>query len=254
MSFRKRQDRFTFLLCLPLLTPLSSALSLANFQELTSSDIPLACQLAYDAPIPDCKVSDFKKGCSATCEDALSSVANLVGIACAGTNASPQSLLGVVQNGDIIGALCSSPGEETSSAKPTATSSEKTTSTTEAVTTTTSETTSSSPTQSSTVLSTPLITSTSSTSTTSTFSIISSSPADSQSSSTPTDQATSLTTSSTTKSKAPASTSKSTPLSQNEEAAGGSPFDIDSGAGKALQVSWMTSLVTIALAVLLLVR
>jgi hypothetical protein len=86
--------------------PLTSALSLANFQQITSIFIPITCQLTYDSQIPTCKVSDFENGCSSACRSALTSVASDVSDSCSDVSVSSNTLLGIVMNGGIIQALC----------------------------------------------------------------------------------------------------------------------------------------------------
>jgi hypothetical protein len=86
--------------------PLADALSLANFQQITSIFIPITCQLAYDSQIPSCQVSDFNNGCSSLCQSGLISVANGVSEACSDVSVSSSTLLGIVMDGGIIQALC----------------------------------------------------------------------------------------------------------------------------------------------------
>ncbi|PSS13027.1 hypothetical protein M430DRAFT_43843 [Amorphotheca resinae ATCC 22711] len=89
--------------------PVTSALSLANFQEITSISIPLTCQLTYDGQIPSCTVSDFENGCSSTCQDSLELVAQSVSGVCSDVNVNPNTLLGIVKSGGILAALCPAP-------------------------------------------------------------------------------------------------------------------------------------------------
>ena len=86
--------------------PAASAISLANFQPLDSSQIPYICEIPYYNQIPSCLVSDFDNGCSGVCEMALEAVAQSVIRACKGVSADPESLLETVLNGGIIAALC----------------------------------------------------------------------------------------------------------------------------------------------------
>src|SRR6266536_4407518 len=86
--------------------PLANALSLQNFQQITSLLIPISCQLAYDEQIASCIVDDFRKGCSKSCKKGLKSVASDVSDACSSITVSSNTLLGIVMNGGIIEALC----------------------------------------------------------------------------------------------------------------------------------------------------
>jgi len=87
--------------------PMANALSLGNFQGITSNSIPLSCQLAYAATIPSCTVRDFGgSGCTAACVSGLESVANNVQSACDEVEVSSKTLLGTILDGGIIQALC----------------------------------------------------------------------------------------------------------------------------------------------------
>jgi hypothetical protein len=94
--------------------PAADALSLANFQQITSILIPLSCQLTYDSQIPSCAVSDFQNGCSSECEGALTSVAESVSEACSDVTVNSNTLLGIVKNGGILEALCITAAKTTS--------------------------------------------------------------------------------------------------------------------------------------------
>ncbi|KAH8801643.1 hypothetical protein F5884DRAFT_862339 [Xylogone sp. PMI_703] len=268
MGFRKRGGHSIFLALL--LLPLAKALSLANFQEITSSGVSLACQLAYDAQIPTCQVSDFKGGCSRGCEEALLGIANFVSLACVGTSASSKTLLGIVQRGGILQALCSASQQTTttttSAMETTTTSTQQvtsetsttmmTTSSTSIVVTTTTRVTS-------TTSSTPLTSTTTSSqaSTTSTTPITSSTTTSStQSASDSVDVgggATSAETSSTsTSTSAKPSKTSSSQTQSNQNGGQGDPFDFvasDSGAERLLTSFKTTSMMLVVLAAMLLV-
>lgn len=85
---------------------MANALSLANFQSITSVLIPLDCQLTYDSQIPSCTVSDFNNGCSATCVAGLNTIARSVSNSCSDVKVKSNTLLGIVKNGGIVAALC----------------------------------------------------------------------------------------------------------------------------------------------------
>ncbi|KAF8866735.1 hypothetical protein BDZ45DRAFT_170717 [Acephala macrosclerotiorum] len=99
---RRKHLTSTFLFALPT----ADALSLANFQQITSILIPLSCQLTYDSQIPTCTKSDFDDGCSAGCISALNTVAQNVVDSCASITVNSNTLLGIVKNGGIVAALC----------------------------------------------------------------------------------------------------------------------------------------------------
>lgn len=88
------------------LLPAVNALSLANFQSITSILIPLTCQLVYDGQIPSCQVSDFNTGCTPACVSGLNTIAAKVQAACEDVSVTSSSLLGIIQAGNIEGALC----------------------------------------------------------------------------------------------------------------------------------------------------
>jgi hypothetical protein len=89
-----------------LAVPAANALSLANFQGITSILIPISCQLTYDNQIPSCTVSDFNNGCSAVCVEGLKAIARSVSKSCEDVEVSSSTLLGIVMNGGIVAALC----------------------------------------------------------------------------------------------------------------------------------------------------
>ncbi|KAH6680735.1 hypothetical protein B0J14DRAFT_272250 [Halenospora varia] len=95
--------------------PSANAVSLANFQQITSLLIPSTCQTAYDNEIPSCTVSDFQNGCSSICVSGLKSQARSVTNACADVTVNANTLLGRVKAGGIVEALCVSVLSSTSS-------------------------------------------------------------------------------------------------------------------------------------------
>ncbi|KAH8672688.1 hypothetical protein BGZ60DRAFT_283718 [Tricladium varicosporioides] len=111
-----RRKNIAIILALPSV----NAVSLANFQQITSLLIPLTCQTAYDNEIPSCTVSDFQNGCSSICVTGLKSQARSVTNACADVTVNANTLLGRVKAGGIVEALCVSVlSSTTSSAKVT---------------------------------------------------------------------------------------------------------------------------------------
>ncbi|KAE9372260.1 hypothetical protein N431DRAFT_456993 [Stipitochalara longipes BDJ] len=100
-----------------LVAPTANALSLANFQSITSALIPFNCQLTYDSQIPSCTVSDFNNGCSEICVAGLNTVARAVSDSCSDVRVNSNTLLGIVKNGGIVAALC--PTLAKTSAQPT---------------------------------------------------------------------------------------------------------------------------------------
>lgn len=109
-SRRRRSSPIPTLGALVLLASQASALSLANFQIITSSSTPLSCLLAYNAQIPACTATDFSAAargiCSAACVRGLLQTSGNVGQACAGVRAAPNSVLFQAARGGLIDTLC----------------------------------------------------------------------------------------------------------------------------------------------------
>ncbi|KAL2075756.1 hypothetical protein VTL71DRAFT_699 [Oculimacula yallundae] len=116
---------FTLFLALPS----ALALSLSNFQEITSVTIPAGCLLSYDTKMIECKKRDFNKGCSDGCVQNLLSIQAYVQEVCSTIQVSPSTLLGIVKNGGIVNALCPGFGPVVTSSIPATTAPPKTTST-----------------------------------------------------------------------------------------------------------------------------
>ncbi|CAG8956411.1 hypothetical protein HYFRA_00003794 [Hymenoscyphus fraxineus] len=98
--------------------PSANALSLANFQQITSSVIPVTCMVAYNAQIPVCTTNDFNVACTAACQTALLLTGTTVRAGCLQVSAGSTTLLGIVMNGGIIQALCPKVTENTPVAPP----------------------------------------------------------------------------------------------------------------------------------------
>ncbi|KAI2626635.1 hypothetical protein GGR54DRAFT_637203 [Hypoxylon sp. NC1633] len=92
MAHRRHRSRRRLQHFLPLLVmaSTSSALSLSNFQVITSNQIPRDCISAYQSDIDGCKRKDFMNGrqCSSDCVQGLEETANLVKEACGDLNPS----------------------------------------------------------------------------------------------------------------------------------------------------------------------
>ncbi|KAK0711387.1 hypothetical protein B0H67DRAFT_446972, partial [Lasiosphaeris hirsuta] len=112
-----------------LMASTASALTLSNFQVITSSGVPIACILAYNNQIPSCTTADFTLGnaCSAACVKGLEKVADTLDDVCNGAQVSSASLLGQVLLGNLVDLLCPSAGTTTSSSSKTSTASRTTT-------------------------------------------------------------------------------------------------------------------------------
>lgn len=245
--------KYSILLALPA----TNALSLANFQSISITAVPLLCQITYDGQIPSCQVSDFTTGCRTACLAGLDAIAADVIEACDGTHATSNSLLGIIQDGGIRAALCPMLAETTTktttSAQSTSPAIESVTlptggagvtgglgfqtSTTAIVQTTTAASTSTS------VSAKPTVSTVESTSTSTSDSPSSSETSTStQSASTEAATTTMATTisadtsvltsasSSSTSSKATTTTKASSSTNSDSDSGGGSPFDIQSNA------------------------
>lgn len=109
-SRQRQTSSFASIGALVLLASQASALSLANFQIITSSATPLACLLAYNSQIPACTPADFSRAargvCSVACVQGLLQTTGAVGQACAGVRAAPNSLLFQAVRGGLIDTLC----------------------------------------------------------------------------------------------------------------------------------------------------
>ncbi|KAI1338048.1 hypothetical protein F5Y15DRAFT_141572 [Xylariaceae sp. FL0016] len=105
-----RRSRWRLLMMAQILATAStaSALSLENFQLITSDQIPSSCIRAYDTNIQGCSVSDFTNGnqCSAQCVRGLQAAAIQIINACGDLNIDSSSLLGLTLLGGLVDALC----------------------------------------------------------------------------------------------------------------------------------------------------
>lgn len=204
----------------------TSALSLANFQIITSNSIPSPCIVAYNAQIAGCTQTDFTNGnqCSSLCINGLRAEATIVQAICGGLDVNAKSLLGLVLDGNVLETLCPGADSGTTTVQVTvqpSTSSKSTATTTSAQTLTTTssaqETTTATSTSIQTTSSTAIIDTPSLVSST-TETTISTTTADSQ-----TTQATSTTSVATTATSAASTTTDSS--TEPLKGGGGSPFD-----------------------------
>jgi len=108
-SLRQRRAAVLFL------APVASAISLSNFQLITSSAIPLSCILAYNEPLAGCSVGDFTSGrqlagCSSSCRTGIRSTQLTLRAACVDVLAPPGSVLGeaLLGDGNLVPFLCGS--------------------------------------------------------------------------------------------------------------------------------------------------
>ncbi|KAK4217881.1 hypothetical protein QBC37DRAFT_24445 [Rhypophila decipiens] len=105
----------------------ASALSLSNFQLITSAQVPLGCILTYNRPIPFCTNADFTRGnngCSSNCADAIDRLQDMLQNVCGDGDGSSSSILGQAMQGTLVDVLC----PNVSGGSPTTTSSSSTTS------------------------------------------------------------------------------------------------------------------------------
>ncbi|XMA15715.1 hypothetical protein WAI453_008506 [Rhynchosporium graminicola] len=229
------RNLFKLLLALPS----ALAFSLSNFQEITSSSIPLGCLLSYDRQMRDCKKTDFSKGCSNDCVQNLLYIQRDVQEVCSTIQVNPTTLLGIVKNGGIVNALCPDLKFTTSSIRsipPATTATSRTISTATAlpVASTTAKT-------SQTVISLSIVSSIVTSTSTSASASASESDSDSSTADAPQTSATSIssattpvavpvTTTSTNKIAAAAtsSTKSKATTKADQGSGGGSPFDISS--------------------------
>lgn len=101
---RRRRLRLAELLAM---ASTASAMSLSNFQVITSSSVPLACILAYNNPITGCTANDFTQGqtCSDVCVRNIQRAESTLAAACDGVSA-PDTVLGQAILGNLVNILC----------------------------------------------------------------------------------------------------------------------------------------------------
>ncbi|KAI0480822.1 hypothetical protein GGR56DRAFT_291695 [Xylariaceae sp. FL0804] len=237
-----------------------ATLSLEHFQHIPDAQaklIPSLCLNAYDANIPGCSLSDFGGNnlCSGDCVQGLENTQKLVIEACGTLNVNPQSLLGLILQGDLIDTVCSGIQPTTvtltvaaSTTEPTATRQTETsqTSTTTSTTEDTSTTSTSSTTTSSTTFTQVSLTTTQSIATSTLQETTSQSTTSTESSTTTstTAESTADSSSSTSTSSASATQSQSgggRADGQGRNTGGGSPFDpvvVSGASGLSLRHSY----------------
>ncbi|KAK4456342.1 hypothetical protein QBC42DRAFT_69016 [Cladorrhinum samala] len=91
-----------------LFTALSAALSLSDFQLITSSAVPISCILAYNSQISGCVTRDFIRGntCSSECVRGLQKIQSTLQAACGDASIQSTSVLGQVLLGNLVNVLC----------------------------------------------------------------------------------------------------------------------------------------------------
>ncbi|TLD31621.1 hypothetical protein PspLS_02046 [Pyricularia sp. CBS 133598] len=90
---------------------MSQVLTLASFQSIASSSVPLGCILAYNnTRLSGCKRSDFRSGtgCSASCQRSIQSVEATLQLVCGGgdDNVPSGSVLASAMEGNLVNTLC----------------------------------------------------------------------------------------------------------------------------------------------------
>ncbi|KAH9892925.1 hypothetical protein F4778DRAFT_300619 [Xylariomycetidae sp. FL2044] len=105
---RHRRRVLTFVCFCTMGASSSSALSLANFQVVTSNQVGSSCLRAYQDTIEGCTRSDFTDGnqCTLNCATGLQKTQTRVQRACNEEDVNPKSLLGLTLSGDLVEALC----------------------------------------------------------------------------------------------------------------------------------------------------
>ncbi|KAJ9136730.1 hypothetical protein NKR23_g9597 [Pleurostoma richardsiae] len=242
-------------LCLSMAST-ASAISLADFQLISSSSVPLGCILAYNTPIVGCSSSDFTQGntCSSSCERGLQLIEATISSVCDNVDVSSNSVLGQALSGDLVDLLC--PTGKTTTAATTSLSSK---STTAAVVLTSKSETTTVTLGSFTVIPTPSTTS-AVTETTKTETSTVTTEASTSSSTTSVDASPAAQTTSAAQTPAAETTSSSTKTTSSTHKAeatrgGGSPFDATvANSSPALSVRWTKQLLLAALCGLLLLR
>ncbi|MCJ1290682.1 hypothetical protein MMC34_002224 [Xylographa carneopallida] len=94
------------LLSIPTPTTASSSVSLSQFQQIYG--FSATCTAAYNTDIPGCTASDFTSNnpCSINCISGLEAISALLNSACQGTEADPNTLIGLFFEGNGVSALC----------------------------------------------------------------------------------------------------------------------------------------------------
>ncbi len=94
--------------CLLLAASPASAISLSNFQLITSSSVPLGCILAYNQPLDGCAMADFTAGeqCSQACQAGIASTQQTLQGVCGEVDAPAGSVLEAALLGTLASMLC----------------------------------------------------------------------------------------------------------------------------------------------------
>ena len=99
----------------------ASAVSLSDFQLITSNSVNFGCILAYNAPIIGCSSKDFTQGhtCSDSCVTGLQVLEMTLETVCDGVNAPDNSILGQALQGNLVDTVCPSGDDSTTSSTTT---------------------------------------------------------------------------------------------------------------------------------------
>lgn len=95
----------------------ASAVSLSDFQLITSNSVNFGCILAYNAPIIGCSSKDFTQGhtCSNGCIGGLQVLEMTLETVCDGVDAPDNSILGQALQGNLVDTVCPSGDDSTTS-------------------------------------------------------------------------------------------------------------------------------------------
>ncbi|RKF57066.1 hypothetical protein OnM2_077004 [Erysiphe neolycopersici] len=115
------------------LLPTTYAVSLSNFQRLSSQDMTKNCEDVYNSDIPFCSQSDFTESCSGRCITGLYAIAEEVSSSCADIPVTANTLLGMVLSGEMVNVLCPQPKLKMSTVIPDSISTDPTISTEEPI-------------------------------------------------------------------------------------------------------------------------
>ncbi|KAL2682715.1 hypothetical protein Neosp_007168 [[Neocosmospora] mangrovei] len=86
----------------------AKALSLSDFESISSPNAPVNCVQAYDTPLTQCAPGDFTggKACSAACKDSVKQTEVVIQQACSSATSDEESLLYRGQRGELVAVLC----------------------------------------------------------------------------------------------------------------------------------------------------
>lgn len=86
----------------------AKALTLSDFESISSPNAPVNCVQAYDTPLAQCTPGDFTggKACSAACKDSVKQTEVVIQQGCDGVTSNEESLLYRGQRGELVAVLC----------------------------------------------------------------------------------------------------------------------------------------------------